>query len=218
LRAVALAAQLLPSNASSAVPRVSTLLASADVGKVAALLGISADELRAKESARNTVADAANTPRRGPTAAEMDLLIGALTAKVSAQNFSAALFNATAGWLPFVTPWPRVDLRSVCPLNHARVVDDLLEVHGHEILIDGCFNGDPHPGNLLIVHSGLPVWAWRAAAPNALNAGSAEWQHDPVERAKARTAKVGSYATGDRLGLIDYGQVRAGVKACGVVT
>lgn len=28
-------------------------------------------------------------------------------------------------------------------------VDLLLDVHGHQIFLDGCFNGDPHPGNIL---------------------------------------------------------------------
>jgi len=36
-------------------------------------------------------------------------------------------------------------------MNTARIIDQLLEVHGHEVLIDGCFNGDPHPGNILMV-------------------------------------------------------------------
>ena len=35
------------------------------------------------------------------------------------------------------------------PLNAAGLIDDLLNVHGHEILIDGVFNADPHPGNVL---------------------------------------------------------------------
>ena len=32
------------------------------------------------------------------------------------------------------------------PLNLAEMMDLLLTVHGHQILGDGCFNGDPHPG------------------------------------------------------------------------
>jgi len=36
------------------------------------------------------------------------------------------------------------------PLNHARIVDRVFEVHGHEVLVDGYFNGDPHPGNILV--------------------------------------------------------------------
>ena len=30
-------------------------------------------------------------------------------------------------------------------------MDDLRAVHGHEVLVDGAFNGDPHPGNVLVV-------------------------------------------------------------------
>jgi len=56
------------------------------------------------------------------------------------------------------------------PINTARLVDDLLAVHGWEVLIDGCFNADPHPGNILYIAAG---------------GGEPE-----------------------RLGLIDYGQVR----------
>ena len=30
------------------------------------------------------------------------------------------------------------------PINAAKMVDDLLLVHGHEIFVDGTFNADPH--------------------------------------------------------------------------
>uniref|UniRef100_A0A6U3QC26 Protein kinase domain-containing protein n=1 Tax=Ditylum brightwellii TaxID=49249 RepID=A0A6U3QC26_9STRA len=30
----------------------------------------------------------------------------------------------------------------------------LLDVHGHQIFLDGCFNGDPHPGNILELDCG----------------------------------------------------------------
>jgi aarF domain-containing kinase len=32
------------------------------------------------------------------------------------------------------------------PLNPAQLVDDLLHVHGHQVLVDGRFNADCHPG------------------------------------------------------------------------
>lgn len=35
------------------------------------------------------------------------------------------------------------------PINAARLIDDLLAVHGYEVLVNGCFNADPHPGNVL---------------------------------------------------------------------
>ena len=56
-------------------------------------------------------------------------------------------YNYTLGW---VLPNLNTEEDSVVvPLNAARLVDDLLAVHGHEALIDGCFNADPHPGNIL---------------------------------------------------------------------
>lgn len=35
-----------------------------------------------------------------------------------------------------------------------KTVDLLLDVHGHQILENGIFNGDPHPGNLLTLSNG----------------------------------------------------------------
>lgn len=43
------------------------------------------------------------------------------------------------------------------PINQARMVDRLLEVHGHEIFVDGAFNGDPHPGNFMLVQPGSKI-------------------------------------------------------------
>lgn len=40
------------------------------------------------------------------------------------------------------------------PLNLAHVMGVLLRVHAHEIFTDGAFNGDPHPGNVLLMPDG----------------------------------------------------------------
>lgn len=42
-------------------------------------------------------------------------------------------------------------------MNAAQLIDDLLAVHGHEILINGCFNADPHPGNVLCADGKLAL-------------------------------------------------------------
>jgi aarF domain-containing kinase len=34
------------------------------------------------------------------------------------------------------------------------LITTLFEVHGHEIFFDGEFNGDPHPGNILLLPDG----------------------------------------------------------------
>lgn len=39
-------------------------------------------------------------------------------------------------------------------LDIPTLMDLLIEVHGHEMLIDGAFNGDPHAGNILICPDG----------------------------------------------------------------
>lgn len=44
--------------------------------------------------------------------------------------------------------------RSEMPLNLGHVMDVLLRVHAHEIFMDGAFNGDPHPGNVLLMPDG----------------------------------------------------------------
>jgi aarF domain-containing kinase len=33
-------------------------------------------------------------------------------------------------------------------------VDLLIDVHGHQIFLNGCFNGDPHPGNIMVLSDG----------------------------------------------------------------
>lgn len=36
------------------------------------------------------------------------------------------------------------------------MIDDLFYIHGHEILVDGYFNGDCHPG----MSKGLYIWVY----------------------------------------------------------
>lgn len=40
------------------------------------------------------------------------------------------------------------------PIDLPELVDTLLQVHGFEIFHDGAFNGDPHPGNILLMEDG----------------------------------------------------------------
>lgn len=45
-------------------------------------------------------------------------------------------------------------VKSEAPINLGQIFDTLLRVHGHEIFTDGAFNGDPHPGNILLMPDG----------------------------------------------------------------
>jgi aarF domain-containing kinase len=82
----------------------------------------------------------------GPTSEQYESYIKLLDAKRRLGNAYSAMFNLSVGWMPGMTR--RVyEAKSSLPINHAKLIDDLLYIHGHQILVDGCFNGDPHPGN-----------------------------------------------------------------------
>lgn len=40
------------------------------------------------------------------------------------------------------------------PINLGAIMSLLNRVHAHEIMVDGAFNGDPHPGNILLLPDG----------------------------------------------------------------
>ena len=102
-----------------------------DLEAAAAAAGRPLAELVEEDRALNEAALARGELRCGLSAPAMDAVIAA-----------AQWRNWWGGWVGA----PRVRV----PLNHARLVDQLLEVHGHEVLVDGYLNGDPHPGNCLV--------------------------------------------------------------------
>jgi aarF domain-containing kinase len=66
-------------------------------------------------------------------------------------NTAAVVHNLTLG----LATGRVMDLRHVSvPPNLAVLLQLLLDVHGYEIFQVGCFNGDPHPGNVLLMPDG----------------------------------------------------------------
>jgi hypothetical protein len=62
-------------------------------------------------------------------------------------NIRTRVYNTTFGvFNGKMYPYASV---SELPLNPSKLVDDLLYIHGHQILVDGFFNADCHPGALL---------------------------------------------------------------------
>ena len=102
-----------------------------DMEFFAARRGVPVEVLLEEERALNAAALRRGELRCGPSAA------------------AAASWQASLGW---ANAWAALRGKPPCrvPLNHAALMDELLRVHGHEVLVDGAFNGDPHPGNLLI--------------------------------------------------------------------
>ena len=62
-------------------------------------------------------------------------------------------------------------VRSPPPLDTARLIRKLFEVHGHQLFEDGFFNGDPHPGNIMLLDDGrLGLIDWGQVKRLALGA------------------------------------------------
>ena len=68
----------------------------------------------------------------GPTAEEYDRLIALLDAKRRVSNVGSLLFNVGVGWVPGVRKREYED-KSSLPINHAKLVDDLLYIHGNQV-------------------------------------------------------------------------------------
>ena len=63
-------------------------------------------------------------------------------------------YNWTLGWVLPNYDMKALDDEIIVPLNACRLIDLLFRTHGHEVLVDGCFNADPHPGNILCTEGG----------------------------------------------------------------
>lgn len=78
----------------------------------------------------------------GPSETTIALYSGALRLRDAVANTFITGWNAVSG--SHVETWhtPR-------PPNAPRIMDVLMRVHGKQLLVDGCFNADPHSGNFL---------------------------------------------------------------------
>lgn len=92
-----------------------------------------------------SVRELMESQRAGLTFEEFEKYLGAVNAQRRVSNVWKAVYNWTAGWVA-----PNKDYRYISkadlPLNHAKLVDDLILIHGHQVLVDGRFNADCHPG------------------------------------------------------------------------
>lgn len=88
----------------------------------------------------------------GPSAAQIASYRWAVKIKDFFFNIPLCIFNWTIVPCLFLTPIPFYD--SFIPLNGAMIMETLLQVHGHQLFINGFFNGDPHAGNFLLLADG----------------------------------------------------------------
>lgn len=67
-------------------------------------------------------------------------------------NWGIFVWNWTVRAVTRGEAWAYVERERA--VNLGEVMDTLLRVHAHEIFVDGAFNGDPHPGNVLLMADG----------------------------------------------------------------
>eukprot|EP00039_Didymoeca_costata_P020571 m.341702 g.341702 ORF g.341702 m.341702 type:complete len:594 (-) comp20389_c0_seq1:70-1851(-) len=73
-----------------------------------------------------------------------------LSARDMITDWAIFAYNWSLGLIPGLT-YEKKPSKQAGLVNTARLIDRLLEVHGYEILINRCFNADPHPGNVLLM-------------------------------------------------------------------
>jgi aarF domain-containing kinase len=110
---------------------------------VAAEQGLTLEQLEAKVCAKWQL-DGMPAPYEGPSATQVEAYRTALKWQDWIHNLPRRCSNTILR-----TEYPYVG--TVLPPNAPQIMDTLLRVHGHELLVDGCFNGDPHAGNFLLL-------------------------------------------------------------------
>ncbi|DAZ93663.1 TPA: hypothetical protein N0F65_012871 [Lagenidium giganteum] len=87
----------------------------------------------------------------GPSAAVLRWYGWSLGARRLMRNVSRRAYDYTIG---FVRPIEWSVEKEHQLLNIPEILKLVMDVHGHEIFVDGSFNGDPHPGNIMLLDDG----------------------------------------------------------------
>ena len=128
----------------------------ANGAKYAASIGKTFKELES-EMKKDIEQNGMPPPYDGPSSFTLELYRNALRAKDAIINIP--LFAANLLLYPIhrltglkaVKPFSYYE--SFIPLNSSYIMDTLLQAHGHQLLINGVFNADCHPGMLLLMQA-----------------------------------------------------------------
>eukprot|EP01083_Nonionella_stella_P163719 539721_1 len=110
--------------------------------------GLTLDELIEEQKALNI----------HPSAEQMAGIHRKIVIRDRLWNMLAMICNYSFGVWFWLLGHPSVHFieykHSILPLNSKLILDLVSSVHAYEIFMDGAFNGDPHPGNILICEDG----------------------------------------------------------------
>jgi hypothetical protein len=93
------------------------------------------------------------------TTEEYDRYLKLMDTSRRIQNIRTRIYNTAIGWLYNDQEKPYVSKSDLPSLNPSKLIDDLLYIHGHQVLVNGQFNADCHPGNFILCsneESGTP--------------------------------------------------------------
>jgi aarF domain-containing kinase len=103
------------------------------------------------EATSSSQVDSTNDESKVPkriTTDEYERYLSIMDTSRRVQNAWNRVFNSTIGFVQRIQQRP-YQYASELPLNPSKLVDDLLYIHGHQVLVDGLFNADCHPGMFL---------------------------------------------------------------------
>ncbi len=106
-----------------------------DVQGHAARAGQTPEEFLAERKALDEEAEAQGKSVQGPTAQEFEVYRSILNRQRQLENagaIGAMIYNTTFGWLPGKKK-KQYKGKDTLPINQAKLVDDLIYVHGHEV-------------------------------------------------------------------------------------
>ncbi|EQC27135.1 hypothetical protein SDRG_15036 [Saprolegnia diclina VS20] len=90
----------------------------------------------------------------GPSEDEMRQIQSYLYLRELGTKLQHGLYDYTLGWIWARAPAADDNVDHTKLLNFAEILRLIVEVHGYEIFVNGCFNGDPHPGNIMLLKDG----------------------------------------------------------------
>ena len=112
-----------------------------DLEKNAFWLGKTPEELRIDHKQKLKEAAEKKIDLMGPSTEEFDRYISFLNGRRFAENLKAVLYNISIAWWYPGSQRREYRAKNTLPINHSKLVDTLLYIHGHQVLVDGYFNG-----------------------------------------------------------------------------
>ena len=100
-------------------------------------MGESIEDFTKRIKEEDKEAKAKGEELHGPSSSDYEMLISILDGKRRTANALKTLYNTTIGWIPGVSKKEYED-KSTLPINHAKMIDDLIHIHGHEVSAVGC--------------------------------------------------------------------------------